>query len=390
MNVSGLSALLPAFLALLLLPFSCAMAGESARILECRENAAKGDASAMTDIGVAYFNGTDGVGQDRAEGLNWFRKAAAAGNENAMNNLGIIYRDGLGVEADQVESHAWFMKAAGAGHTPAQFSVGKNYHDGNGVEKDFGEAEKWLLKVDEYPPAVRMLGVLEYSRFRETGEGRPERAAEFMRKAAEMGDVIAKYNLGVFYENGIGVAKDDNMAVLWFAVAAQGGESAAQLAIGRRFLAGEGVKQDYDEARRWLEEALKNGEEKARAELAKIPETARTVKFTGKAWGTGLRGLVDFDMELMEEAGGFSGEIVFEGQRLRIETGVMNDGDKTFSGRGTIAGSGDPEMAFTLFGKTVGRVLEGKIAVQALDGEEAEISFVAERPARVQTIAAGP
>ena len=390
MKIATLPATLSALLALSLLSLPHAAAGESARLLECRENAAKGDASAMTDIGVAYFNGTDGVGQDRAEGLKWFKKGAAAGNENAMNNLGIIYRDGIGVEADQVESHAWFMKAAEVGHTPAQFSVGKNYHDGNGVAKDFDEAEKWLLKVDEYPPAVRMLGVLEYSRFRETGEGRPERAAEFMRKAAEMGDVTAKYNLGVFYENGIGVSKDDNMAVLWFTVAAQGGESAAQLAIGRRFLTGEGVKQNYDEARRWLEEALKNGEEKAKAELAKLPESARTVKFTGKVWGMGLRGLVDFNMELIEEAGGFTGEIVFEKEKLHIATGVMNDGNNTFSGRGTIAGSGNPEAEFTLFSKSIGRVLEGKITVQAPGGEEAEISFVAERPARVQTIVVSP
>ena len=95
--------------------------------------------------------------------------------------------------------------------------------------KNFTEAEKWLLKADGYPPAVRMLGLLEYARFRETGEGRPERAAELMREAAEMGDVTAKYNLGVFHENGMGVAQDDRMAARWFAEAAQSGLEAKEI-----------------------------------------------------------------------------------------------------------------------------------------------------------------
>jgi len=118
---------LAALSALLLLPFFHAAAGESARLLEWRDKAAQGDASAMTSIGFAYFQGAEGVGQDRAEGVDWFKKGAAAGDRNAMNNLGIIYRDGAGIEADRAESHAWFLKAAEAGLVPAQYSVGQNY-----------------------------------------------------------------------------------------------------------------------------------------------------------------------------------------------------------------------------------------------------------------------
>lgn len=261
-----------------LLSYSVAVAEESAQLREARNRAAQGDAAAMTDIGGAYFAGTDGLKQDRAEGIKWFKKGAAGGNVHAMNNLGIVYRDGVSVVRDPVEAHAWFMKAAEAGHTGAQFSVSDNYRSGTGVERDLDEAEKWAGKAAEreYLPAIRMLGVIALTRYQSTkNEEQARRAAKWMRKAADRGDATAQYNLGLLYRQGSGVQQDEAEAVRWLRKAADAGDDYAQLALGRSYLRGRGVEQDYGEARRWLETALKSKDPSvqgaAKEELAKIP-----------------------------------------------------------------------------------------------------------------------
>jgi TPR repeat protein len=52
-----------------------------------RVTAARGDAQAMFDLGLAYQTGKE-IPQDRGEAAAWFRKAAAAGNADAAYRLG--------------------------------------------------------------------------------------------------------------------------------------------------------------------------------------------------------------------------------------------------------------------------------------------------------------
>jgi TPR repeat protein len=53
-------------------------------------------------------------------------------------------------------------------------------------------------------------------------------AVRLIRPLAEQGDANAQYNLGVFYDNGLGVPQDKVRAYMWFNLsAAQGREGAA-------------------------------------------------------------------------------------------------------------------------------------------------------------------
>jgi hypothetical protein len=62
-----------------------------------------------------YLNG-NGVRQDHAEALKWFRKAADQGLAVAQNNLGLMYAQGQGVPRDYVQAHMWFNLAASQGN----------------------------------------------------------------------------------------------------------------------------------------------------------------------------------------------------------------------------------------------------------------------------------
>ena len=70
----------------------------------------KGLASAQSNLGVKYANG-EGVPQDDAEAVRWYRVAAAQGHASAECNFGIRYANGEGVPQDHAEAVRWFRLA---------------------------------------------------------------------------------------------------------------------------------------------------------------------------------------------------------------------------------------------------------------------------------------
>lgn len=59
------------------------------------------------------------------------------------------------------------------------------------------------------------------------------KAAEWYRKAAEQGHAKAQNNLGVLYEEGLGVPQSDEDAFAWFSKSAQQGYRYGQYNLGR-------------------------------------------------------------------------------------------------------------------------------------------------------------
>ena len=85
----------------------------------------------------------------------------------------------------------------------------------------------------------------------------------WFRKAAEQGEAIAQYNLGVMYNTGRGVAQDDKQAVAWYRKAAEQGNVDAQFNLGVMYSDGSGVAQDYKQSYAWFSSAAANGHSNA-------------------------------------------------------------------------------------------------------------------------------
>ena len=66
-----------------------------------------------------YANG-EGVPQDDAEAVRWYRLAAEQGNAGAQLNLGAMYSNGEGVPQDDAEAVRWYRLAAEQGNAGAQ------------------------------------------------------------------------------------------------------------------------------------------------------------------------------------------------------------------------------------------------------------------------------
>ncbi|TLU81890.1 MAG: sel1 repeat family protein [Chlorobium sp.] len=76
---------------------------------------------------------------------------------------------------------------------------------------------------------------------------------------AEKGNAQAQNKLGVFYEIGLNVNKDDVEAVRWYRLAAEQEYAEAQFNLGEMYEEGLGVTKDEAIAKAWYEKACKNG-----------------------------------------------------------------------------------------------------------------------------------
>ena len=71
----------------------------------------QGAADTQFNLGVRYNNG-EGVRQDYAEAVKWYRLAAEQGNADAQYNLGVLYDNGERVRQDHTEAVKWYRLAA--------------------------------------------------------------------------------------------------------------------------------------------------------------------------------------------------------------------------------------------------------------------------------------
>ena len=113
-----------------------------------RRAAEQGHAESQTWLGYAYHTG-QGVRQDYAEAIKWYRLAAAQGHAGSQCNLGVMYQNGEGVTRNYSEAASWFYRSAVQGYAHAQFDLAGLYGTGRGVPLDDPEPVKWLRRAAE-------------------------------------------------------------------------------------------------------------------------------------------------------------------------------------------------------------------------------------------------
>ena len=85
-------------------------------------------------------------------------------------------------------------------------------------------------------------------------------AVKEFRTAAETNDADCQYNLALMYEQGIGVAKDEKEARVWYRKAAEQGNFSAQFNLGVLYENGRGGDVDFALANQWYRKAAEQGD----------------------------------------------------------------------------------------------------------------------------------
>lgn len=206
-----------------------------------------------------------GVAVDRAQAFYWWEQAAQAGHMESASEAGAALLAGAGTVADAKAALRWLQPAANADVAKAQWNLGGMYASGNGgLPQDIKQAFVWCHRAANqgFAPAQATLGLL-FERI-----GKKEEALACLRRAADMGDGEAQYNLAVLLSKGEGGPQDMEGAFLYLEQAAQQGVLSAQSRLALAYGQGHGVAADPIEAHKWLLVASHRGDALAKTNLA--------------------------------------------------------------------------------------------------------------------------
>ena len=166
----------------------------------------------------------------KEEHIKWLMKRVEAADAEAINFIGLFYRDGLyGLQQDLHKALELWYRAGELGYAEAYNNIGNAYHFGNGVERD----EK---KADHY-----------------------------YELAAMGGDGMARHNLGCAESD----AGNWDRATKHYLIAAGDGWNNSVKGIQQLYRDGHATKEDYTKALRahqeYLEEIRSDQRDKAAA-----------------------------------------------------------------------------------------------------------------------------
>lgn len=261
----------------------------SAEALRWYHRAAEGGyLIAQRILGTKYLQG-DGVEQNTDEALRWLTTAANANEPGALYNLGTIYASGMGVEKDDVQALQWFERAASTGLPRAIIALAAFYEQGRGLSApDLRQAISLYLEAAEggIPEADLQLGRLASTGALD-GLVAPQKAVPWVVSAARQEDDVALSWLQAQAEAGNRPAQSQlallylenegqvEAAVALLAKAAENGDLDARFQLGKMYTTGTGVELDYVQAHMWLNIAAAQGHSEA-AETRGVISTLMT------------------------------------------------------------------------------------------------------------------
>ncbi|WP_061321210.1 tetratricopeptide repeat protein [Clostridium botulinum] len=113
-----------------------------------KKSAEKGNSTSMNNIGVMYYEGK-GVEQDYQKAMYWYKKSSQEGNFTAMSNIGFMYYNGQGVTEDYKKAMYWYKKSYKEGNFGVMRDIGSMYYEGKGVIKDYKKAMQCYKKASQ-------------------------------------------------------------------------------------------------------------------------------------------------------------------------------------------------------------------------------------------------
>ncbi|GED86021.1 hypothetical protein TNCT6_31060 [Streptomyces sp. 6-11-2] len=210
-----------------------------------RRAAEAGDINAMTGLGVVLARQ-----EEYEQARSWLERAAEAGDINAMAGLGIV----LAGQGEDEQARPWLERAAEAGDTRAITGLGLVLA-GQGEDE---QARPWLERAAEAGDTRAMTGLgLVLVR-----QGEDEQARPWLERAAEAGEPEVMAELGALLVR----QGEREQARPWLERAAEAGEPQVMAVLGL-VLAG---RREYEQARPWLERAAEAGEPKVMTVLGLV------------------------------------------------------------------------------------------------------------------------
>ncbi|MDR1936238.1 MAG: sel1 repeat family protein [Candidatus Accumulibacter sp.] len=263
-----------------------------------------GDSHGYYMLGI-LSSGGQGMKGDSRKAVELYRKAVSMGNSMAMNALGGAYSLGDGVRKDHVQAYAYFKLSQKYGdrygfaqenleklvrkmtvgerdegdllyeklllemadnadiearHT--QDAQGDGDFEKNNDAAGFGDSDDCIYVGDMYEISEKVkkeaceaikkeLDRADQEVFLAQDTYRKKKYAEAFesyKKAADLGNPTACFQLGIMYENGEGVNKNINEAIKWYEKAMSKGSATGAGQLANLFYDGTSVPKDVNKA----------------------------------------------------------------------------------------------------------------------------------------------
>lgn len=262
------------------------------QILAVVAQAEAGNADAINQLGVWYYTG-EGLEQDYSLAAKMWARAAEMGNNIAVGNLGICYQYGHGVEPDSVRAMQLYGISLRKGN-PELFlnllaeadrkstfecaAVAYFYNNGIGCSRNFSLAAKYYsyLAAKGDLAATRSAGVayLNAKEYRD--------ALKWLKKGADQHDTVSEYYYSQMLVKGMGCTPDPYKGFVYALRAAEKNLANAQYFVAGLYREGTGVDKSDVEADRWLRAAAFQGLNRAMLDYGTI--CARNDNFIDAAY----------------------------------------------------------------------------------------------------------
>lgn len=120
-------------------------ANDASGVEPLRSVANLGYAPAQRRLGKLYEDGGAGVAKDPVEGRRWTIRAAANGDARAMHNLALDYYEGSGGPKNLAIAAQYFQRAAELGVRDSQYNLARFMEAGIGTPQNLEGAYRWYL-----------------------------------------------------------------------------------------------------------------------------------------------------------------------------------------------------------------------------------------------------
>lgn len=213
-------------------------------------------------------------GGDKLQGLAIIEELANYGYAPAQDRLAGIYLLENNNDPDYIQKALeLYHSSASQGDEDAIYHLGILYTTNEFIEKDLYQAEYWLLKSAEKDRAgMYQLGRLYFSN--ESPMHDKEKGLKYIEEAASWEYEEAMMFLGKLYFDGEWVEQDYQKAAHYFDIPAHcWGNNAAQLMLGTIYYYGLGMKKNEDMALLVFQEAANGGVEIAKEYVKKIKKS---------------------------------------------------------------------------------------------------------------------
>ncbi|KAF9561463.1 hypothetical protein EC968_005751 [Mortierella alpina] len=284
-----------------------------------------GDIISKYSYGVMLYRGARGVPADPVKGRAIIESLAKPPRNSrfkglpwAMSTLASIYaRDDKNFEA----ARDMYLAAANQGVTEARVTLGRMYLNGE-LPRDVEQAKKCFqlaIKLEDFPEAHFLLGALEMQ------EETPNHKTAFQhyQRAASKGLAEAQYNVGQAYFTGLGVPKNDALAVEYWKMSGQQGFGLAQLSLGAYYFQDETPQEPKEDS---SDKTATSGDEQVQ-----VAQKPRAVKHE---WDPSKKDLMQAQ-KWFTLASRRPGQLGLEGKRLKaqVDEAIKKGGGASKNGR---------------------------------------------------------